>query len=553
MKPVPDSSYVFKVAETDSEFDQIFRLNYLTFVEEIPQHEPNSSGRLIDKFHPENNYLICLKKGVLQGMMALRDQRPFSLDGKLENLDQYLPKNRKIVEIRLLAVVPGGRSGQILKGLLAFLTEFNRSKHWNLAVISGTTRQEKLYHHMGYVPFGPLVGKEGAYYQPMYVELEAFESSTRKIINHQPTIYHFLPGPVNLSRAVREAFTQAPISHRSIEFRDILETCESRLCALTGARQTVIALGSGSLGNDMVAAQLSLLHQKGVILTNGEFGERLIDHASRFGLKFDVIKKPWGEPISLDELAARLEPSHQWLWMVACETSTGMKNDLAGICALGQRSGIKICVDAVSAIGAYPLSLDSIYLASGSSGKALGAYPGLAMVFHNHEIKSSRELPRYLDLGYYYEQEKIPFTQSSNLIAALSTALLSFKNAGERFQHSFALAARLREILKNNGIPILVDADSASPAVFTIPLPPGINGLEMTTALKELGIHLAGESVYLRTRNWIQICLMGEVSADSFNSIIQNMSITKPSLLKLKSEGCLNGPEQDRNHEKPPS
>ena len=31
----------FKIASEESEFEQIFRLNYKTFVEELPQHPPN--------------------------------------------------------------------------------------------------------------------------------------------------------------------------------------------------------------------------------------------------------------------------------------------------------------------------------------------------------------------------------------------------------------------------------------------------------------------------------------------------------------------------------
>jgi aspartate aminotransferase-like enzyme len=53
--------------------------------------------------------------------------------------------------------------------------------------------------------------------------------------------------------------------------------------------------GSGTLANDAIAAQLSLLDGRGLVLSNGEFGERLIDHARRFGLSFDVLKIEWGE------------------------------------------------------------------------------------------------------------------------------------------------------------------------------------------------------------------------------------------------------------------
>src|SRR5437870_4503462 len=55
-----NQSLTFKIATEPWEFEQIHRLNYLTFVEEIPQHHPNPEQRLVDRFHAENTYLICL-------------------------------------------------------------------------------------------------------------------------------------------------------------------------------------------------------------------------------------------------------------------------------------------------------------------------------------------------------------------------------------------------------------------------------------------------------------------------------------------------------------
>ena len=42
----------------------------------------------------------------------------------------------------------------------------------NAAVISGTTRQLRLYKKIGFVPFGPLVGSANASYQPMYITIK---------------------------------------------------------------------------------------------------------------------------------------------------------------------------------------------------------------------------------------------------------------------------------------------------------------------------------------------------------------------------------------------
>ncbi len=44
------SPLTFKVASEKWEFEQIHELNYQTFVDEIPQHQENEQGRLVDKF-----------------------------------------------------------------------------------------------------------------------------------------------------------------------------------------------------------------------------------------------------------------------------------------------------------------------------------------------------------------------------------------------------------------------------------------------------------------------------------------------------------------------
>jgi hypothetical protein len=162
----------FKIATEPAEFEQIHALNYRTFVEEIPQHRPNPAGILVDKFHHENTYLIALDGDHLAGMMAVRDKRPFSLDQKLENLDDYLPPGRKVCELRLLAVEKGYRTGQVLYGMMGLLADYAQEYGHTLAIISGTIRQQKLYQHIGFVPFGPLVGSEEAQFQPMYLTLE---------------------------------------------------------------------------------------------------------------------------------------------------------------------------------------------------------------------------------------------------------------------------------------------------------------------------------------------------------------------------------------------
>ena len=153
-----EQSLKFKIASEEWEFEAIHRLNYKTFVEEIPQHQQSGEKRLVDKFHRENTYLICLEGERLVGMLAMRNNRPFSLHQKLPNLDAYLPAGRSIVEIRLLSVEKEYRNGYVFRGLLGLILEHGKVKGYNFAIISGTTRQEKLYRHLGFIPFGPAVG-----------------------------------------------------------------------------------------------------------------------------------------------------------------------------------------------------------------------------------------------------------------------------------------------------------------------------------------------------------------------------------------------------------
>ncbi|MFP4164101.1 MAG: GNAT family N-acyltransferase [Chitinispirillaceae bacterium] len=165
------SAYIFKIADTEEEFSQIHKLNYKTFVEEIPQKDRNKDRILIDEFHKENTYFICKTGRELIGMLALRGQRPFSLDKKIADLDRYLPSDIKPCEIRMLSIVDRYRYSMILLGLFKALRPIVKEKY-DVILISGYEKKMKLYTHMGFQPFAYKVGKENALYQPMFLRTE---------------------------------------------------------------------------------------------------------------------------------------------------------------------------------------------------------------------------------------------------------------------------------------------------------------------------------------------------------------------------------------------
>ena len=519
---------VFKSASEDWEFEQIHRLNYKTFVEEIPQHHRSPTHRLVDKFHSENTYLISLSGKKLVGMLAVRGNRPFSLDQKLEQLDSYLPPGRKICEIRLLAIEKQFRGAQVLQGILALLWQHGIERGYDLAIISGTTRQFRLYQHLGFVPFGPVVGAGDAQFQPMYVTLETFESTAREFLRSspsrafQPSAVNFLPGPVAVRREVRRAFEQAPESHRADVFVHDHHATRQVLCDLVHAKRLELFLGSGTLANDVVGAQLSLEGTRGIVLSNGEFGRRLIDHATRWQLDFEAIDVTAGMPLDSGVIRESLRrlPAPGWVWCAHCETSTGVLNDLPALKALCAEHHAKLCLDSISSIGTMPVDLSGVFLASCSSGKGLRSYPGVSMVFYHHDVVPQPErLPRYLDLGFYAQQQGVPFTFSSNLLHALHAAV-KHVDWDKRFSGVAELSQLLRARLVDLGFQLIGAETETSPAVVTIALPPEMNSAQLGESIQESGYLLSYNSEYLRRKNWIQICLMGECTREKVISLL---------------------------------
>ncbi|RIW38494.1 aminotransferase class V-fold PLP-dependent enzyme [Bacillus salacetis] len=532
-----NDSLLYKIADTQEEFHQIHQMNYQTFVDEIPQHGANEEEMLIDRFHDENTYIIAKRGRTLVGMIAVRGKRPFSLDQKLHNVESFLPEGSVPCEIRLLSVKKEFRSSIIFFKLVEKAVTHCLDNGYNLALISGTVRQLKLYKRIGFEPFGPLVGESDARFQPMFLTRKRFESSSKafnrlmmgRSRKREPV--NFLPGPVPLHKSVVEAFSQSAVSHRSSEFLNQINEVKSRLLEMTGARHVQIIVGTGTLSNDLTAAQLRKAAGKGLILANGEFGYRLIDHANRMGLTFDVIAKNWDKEISIREVDEYLTIHEEitWVWTVHCETSTGYLFNLKSLGMVCKKHKVNLCVDACSSAGLESLDLQEVYLATTVSGKALGSYPGLAIVFHRESVEPDMSLPRYLDLGMYEQSKSVPYTHSSNLVSALLAALRKIDPT-----KNITLNKEVKKVLTREGIDFLGNDDYSS-GIITLPLDEYISSRELGDNLKKREILISYESKYLLERNWVQLALMGEYELKEVMKAM-DMIIEEYTNLRVKVE-----------------
>jgi len=246
----------YKLADTAEEFEAIHRLNYASFVDEIPQHQPNPQKRLVDPFHEENTYAICLDGTQLIGMIAGRCARPFSLDRKIDKLDSHLPPHTKVVEVRLLAVAATHRKRAVFARLAGVLALHFPNGGCDLAIISGTVRQLPLYRHLGLEPFGPCVGSGDAIYQPMFMTLERFKSNSGALLVRRGSqAISLLPRPVDMEAGVMQALHAPALYHRVPAFAEMMARVRQDLCTLTRASHVAVMLGSGTLANDAIAAR----------------------------------------------------------------------------------------------------------------------------------------------------------------------------------------------------------------------------------------------------------------------------------------------------------
>lgn len=504
----------FCLATTEKDFAQIRALNYQTFVEEIPQHEKNETGLLRDRFEDESLYVICRQENEVVGMLALRAHRPFSLDSKLDDLDRYLPPHSSACEVRLLSIRPSRRHSRILGGLFHEVGQLCRMRGHDLLLISGTVRETRLNTHIGFTPFGPLVGKGDALYQPMWLNREGIHRQAglrgRHLIEEElRTAVNLFPGPVDLPPATEAAVRGGSVSHRSETFMSLFHHVQRMLCGMTCSPRVAVTAGSGTTANEIVAGQLAQMEGRGLVLVNGEFGERLADHARRFQLTAEMVRVPWGQSLDIGEIENKLSSRNfSWIWAVHAETSTGVLNDLNALKHLARRYGVSLALDCVSSLGVVPCDLHGVAFASSASGKGLRSLAGLALVFYQEPLPESRRpAPATLDLSLLHRDD-IVHTIPSRLVAALSVSLETLVS-GTPFAVYQEEAHRLRQALLVRGIPILAPAAYQFPGILTLPLPAGCSSEALWAALEARGWWISCRSHYLLERNWIQISLMG--------------------------------------------
>ncbi|MGC4049422.1 MAG: GNAT family N-acyltransferase [Paludibaculum sp.] len=163
--------YVFKVAETADEFDQIRRLNHRVFAEEVRQHPATADGRLIDSRESISRFFVALAGSRVVGMVCTCARRPFSIESRLADSSILETLPAPLLEARLLAIEPAYRKRMLFLGMLELMIGTAISEGYATLLISAISDRLRMYQRMGFHPLGPAVQCGDAWFTPMAMDL----------------------------------------------------------------------------------------------------------------------------------------------------------------------------------------------------------------------------------------------------------------------------------------------------------------------------------------------------------------------------------------------
>ena len=350
------------------------------------------------------------------------------------------------------------------------------------------------------------------------------------------------PGPVNISKRVRQAMLQEDICHREVEFSNLQTAVRDKIrtvYALDNDWTAVLLSGSGTAAMESMLSSLTGKQDKLLILENGVYGARMSRIAAIHGLDHVTQQHPWGQTIDLGLLRENLDRGISVLAMVHHETTTGRLNDIAGIAEICDEYKVPILLDGVSSFGAEHIAfMDwNVMACAATANKCLHGIPGISFVVVNRgylQNKQTQANTLYLDLRNYLDlQDKggTPFTQAVQSMYALNEALDEHQDQGGWTTRQNSYNKRLKIVddgLSELGIKPYIPLEDVSCVLHSYYLPDGHVYQSFHDSLKEAGFVIYAGQGKLSERVF-RISMMGDLDesiahrfVESVKSILNN-------------------------------
>lgn len=251
------------------------------------------------------------------------------------------------------------------------------------------------------------------------------------------------PGPLTTAKSVKEVMVH-DWGSRDATFLKINQAVLARLTEIVNGGEDYVTVPMQGSGTFAVEAMLTTFvpgNGKVLLLINGAYGQRakkICDIARRAVVTYET---PEDTPPDLDAVEKLLQqtPSITHLFVVHCETTSGILNPIERIGALAARYGKSLLIDAMSAFGAIALDarttpFDAV---AASSNKCIEGVPGLGFVICRKtalEKTTGHATTLALDLhdqwSNFVRTGQYRFTPPIHVIVAFHQALREFDAEG---------------------------------------------------------------------------------------------------------------------------
>ena len=349
------------------------------------------------------------------------------------------------------------------------------------------------------------------------------------------------PGPVTLSDRVRASLQKIDLCHRENNFAELLKEVKRKLLEVydleSEGHDAVVLSGSGTLAVEAMLSSLISEEDKTLVLSNGVYGERMVQMMKLHNKHHDVMKENWQDSVNLISLEELLKKSsYSKLLLVHNETTTGRLNDLKAVLRICEKFNVKVLLDGVSSFGAEEINFNypALQAVASTANKCIHGITGAAFVISkkNALIKSKGNAKAlYFDLFSYFSQQEngwCPFTPSVHSIYALSEALneLSDQGGWKSRQKSYSkISLSIRESLKKKGIETLIKWRECSSMITSFFLPNNFTYQALYELFEEENfIIYAGQGDL--AKKIFRICNMGDIrneDLDRLKSVIEDI------------------------------
>lgn len=194
------------------------------------------------------------------------------------------------------------------------------------------------------------------------------------------------PGPLTTSKSVKTAMLH-DWGSRDADFIRINKEMRERITEAAGGAGTHVTVpmqGSGTFAVEAMIGTLVPRDGKLLLLINGAYGQRAKRICQIAGRAHAVLETPEDTPPDIAKLGAALnaDKAITHVFVVHCETTSGVLNPVAEIGKVVKTYGRHLLIDSMSAFGALPLdaretAFDAL---ASSSNKCLEGIPGFGFV-----------------------------------------------------------------------------------------------------------------------------------------------------------------------------